>query len=71
VTADSARRGPLTWHFSLAFTILKVSQLHADDSSLDLTRKRSQVQTLSRPPHPSDQRKRWSASCPEPVWVAA
>jgi hypothetical protein len=29
-----------------------------------LTRKRSQVQTLSRPPRPSDQWKRWSACCP-------
>jgi hypothetical protein len=65
-------RGPtpaFTCGFLMILPVLYPSDVQAGIGSLDLTWKRSEVQSFSRPPHPDDQRKRWSSShlrlCPE------
>jgi hypothetical protein len=46
----STQRRPLTSGFSPDLTVLNASEFHLGNAPWDLTRKRSQVQTLSRPP---------------------
>jgi hypothetical protein len=73
MTADSTRRGPLTLGFSPDLTVRNASELRLGNVPWDLTRKRSQVQTLSRPPPSSQVRAlpavRWSRSLH--AWAAA
>jgi hypothetical protein len=62
MTADPPSERPLTWGFSADLTVLNAPEFRLGNAPLDLARKRSQVQTLLRPPHGADQRKRWSGS---------
>jgi hypothetical protein len=48
-------------------TMLHTLELHRRNLLRELMRKRSEVQVLAGPPHPTDQRKRWPSSCLEPV----
>jgi hypothetical protein len=50
MTADPPSERPLTWGFSADLTVLNAPEFRLGNAPLDLTRKRSQVQTLSRPP---------------------
>jgi hypothetical protein len=50
MAADPRSERPSTLGFSTDLTIFNASVFHLGDAPWDLTRKRSQVQTLSRPP---------------------
>src|SRR5215211_4752088 len=51
MTADPPSERPLTWGFSADLTVLNAPEFRLGNAPLELTRKGSQVQTLSRPPH--------------------
>jgi hypothetical protein len=66
-----ARRRPLTWSFPPALMVLNSIEFHGETPSTDLARRKPGVQIPSPPPHPDDQRKRWSSSGSGPAGVAA
>jgi hypothetical protein len=50
VTADQARRGPLTWRFSFDCTVLNGAKFHGEWPGTDLARRKPGVQIPSPPP---------------------
>jgi hypothetical protein len=77
MTGDPPSGRPLTSGFSPDLTVLNASQFHRGSAPWDLTRKRSQVQTLSRPPSRTAGQSTasglaWSTPCtPGPRWGRA